>query len=196
MPRTVPSALQYSMTGDDMINLCPDARLIKYPQLDGLTHIDQAFIDEDGKEHTKLIILYLLTSPSSGHWVCLFRRPDGNGLTYFDSYGSPIDEPLEHLSDRDRIRVDEETDKLCSLLDNPSPCTFWNVRIQQSNTETCGMHVSHRLRHDDYTDPEYLHAMKNSCALKKCTPDELVASYCIPRLGLGSGYARGLRPRG
>lgn len=168
-----------------MAALNPDAKIIAYPALDGAASIDDAFGGSD-----KLIILYLLHSEHSGHWVCLHR--DARGVIhYFDSYGRTVDEPLGSISMKKRVQLDEEQDQLHRLLDGPTVrCVYFNRKLQGATTETCGMHVSCRLNNAHLSDIEFMRMMTAASKKYGLSFDELVAR-CTARAGIGARASAG-----
>ena len=73
---------KYPLSGLEMEQLNPDAKILNYTQLYDYNNVKQLF----GK-YKKLIILYLIQNERSGHWTCLFKNK--SGIHFFDSYGVP-----------------------------------------------------------------------------------------------------------
>ncbi len=164
--------LHYPLSGAQMIELNPDAKMIVYSDLNKVFNINDLF-----KNTKKLIILYLLQSKDSGHWVTLFKNGDGN-FHYFDSYGEPEDEHLDNLTHYQRVEFNEKQNRLKILLENYD-VIYNNVRLQRSGTATCGMFVTHRLHNYKLNDIMYINFfVKNGIS----DPDLFVANYVLKLL--------------
>ena len=164
---------QYPLNVNDMLKLNKDAKLITYDYLNKVFNIDDMFKDTD-----KLIILYLLKNEYSGHWCCLFKNKKTGLYEFFDSYGKPEDTVLDNLSILQRIKFNEEQDRLRLLLRNKI-VIYNNVVFQGKNTKTCGCHCTFRLHNYDKTLDEYIKIFtKNNIK----NPDNFVASYCLKLL--------------
>lgn len=167
--------LNYPLSSDEMVTLNPDAKLIIYTDLNKCFDIEDMFKDTD-----KLIILYLLQSKTSGHWVCLFKSPvpGDHGKMYFnffDSYGVPEDEQLDRLTHRQRVEFNERQDRLRLLL-RKHLVIYNNVCLQGPHTDTCGMFVTNRLHHSDLTAEQYVQMLLNKDVKD---PDKYVAEYVL-----------------
>lgn len=166
--------LNYPLSADQMLYLNPDAKLIIYTELNKCFNIEDLFKDTD-----KLIILYLLQSKTSGHWVCLFKSPDPKSdkmyFNFFDSYGVPEDEQLDRLTHGQRVEFNEKHDRLRLLLRNHL-VIYNNVCLQGPNTDTCGMFVTHRLHYSELTAEQYVRMLLNNNVKN---PDVFVAEYTL-----------------
>jgi len=160
-----------SLSGHEMLKLNPDARLLKYTDLYKYDNIADVFGDKK-----KVILLYLLQSDYSGHWVCLFLNH--KGLNFYDSYGVPYDYQLDVLTREKRKQLHEEKDYLSKLL-KPYPVYFNEITYQGKGTETCGCFVTHRLHNYHLTDGEYLDSLKKRNVKN---PDKFVADYCFNKI--------------
>jgi len=163
--------LHYSLNGNEMEELNPNSKLLKYTDLYNYDNIEQLFNDCD-----KVIILYLLKSEYEGHWVCLFKNK--NGYHFFDSYGHPYDYEIDRLSPKEKQQLHEEKDQLKYLLLNKQ-VDYNHIKYQDNDTETCGCFVSHRLNNYKLSNKEYLDLF-----IKKniSNPDLFVAKYCFNKL--------------
>lgn len=160
--------LKYPLNGFEMMQLNPDAKLIKYDELNKVFDIDDLF-----KKTNKLIILYLLQSKTSGHWVCLIKKDDH--FCFFDSYGVPEDKQLDYLSFRQRAEFNEKQKRLKILL-HDHLVIYNNVCLQAHGTDTCGMFVTHRLHNSDLDDVEYIGIFTKN---RVDYPDIYVADYVL-----------------
>jgi len=159
--------LKYSLTGQDMIKLNKDTLLMVYTDLYKFDDLKVLFDSYD-----KIIILYLLQSKNSGHWICLFKNKEGYNL--FDSFGAPADFILDLLTKKQRNELNQKTDylyKLCKKYD----IKHNKIIYQNKNTNVCGCFVSHRLHNYHLNNFEYLNIyIKNNIK----NADLFVAKYC------------------
>ena len=78
-----------SMSDDDIkFYLGKDAPILKYNELSKYKTIEKLL----PKHKSFFILLYPVTSDSSGHWVSLTRFK--NTIEYYDGYGGIIDDPI------------------------------------------------------------------------------------------------------
>ena len=167
--------LKYSLNGEEIGYLNPDANIILYTQLNTLNDIDEIFKNSD-----KVIILYLLQSKRSGHWVTIFKNRKKKIIEFFSSYGVPPDAELDLLTKEQRKELNQKTNKLKQLCDKYRGIVFYNnICYQKPNTTTCGCWVTHRLLLSHLDDYEYLNFfIKNDIK----NADLFVAEYCYKRL--------------
>lgn len=165
--------LEYPLSGEEMLQLNPGARLIPYNNLSNITSIEEVF-----KNSNKVIILYLLQSKTSGHWVCLFKNEQG--YNFFDSYGHIMDYEINNLTVSQRQDFDEKKDRLKYLL-RYEDVIYNDDKFQQKGTMTCGCFVSHRLNNYLMTDKVYCAELK-----KIRNPDLFVADYCLRKFKSGT----------
>jgi hypothetical protein len=163
--------LYYPLSGFEMLQLNPDAKLISYAQLNDVFTPTELF-----GNYKKIIILYLLNSKQSGHWVCLFLN--NQGIQFFDSYGKLPDTEIDNLTPRQREEYNQQRNRLKIILSNYD--VYYNDKcLQKKGTQTCGCFVSHRLINYHLTDNEYIDAFKD---YKIKDPDEFVSTYCLNKL--------------
>jgi hypothetical protein len=162
----------YPLNGFEIQKLNPDAKIITYDQLDKIFNIDELFNNTN-----KIIILYLLTSKSSGHWVTLFRNEFG--INFFDSYGHKPDYQIDCLTDAQLKDFNEKKSRLLTLLNRDCDYIYYNdFRLQGKDTMTCGCFVSHRLNNAELSDENYISLFKEYVK----NPDDFVALYCLKKL--------------
>lgn len=147
----------YALSETDIREIIPTLKIIAYPDLLGATSIDDV-LDEKGR----LMLLYLTTSKSNGHWVCLLRPRKTPGIIeYFDPYGKyEPDEESEWLSKQELNEFGQSTFHLSKLLESSPYKIIYNTypfqKLKRDNN-TCGRHCTCRLyfKHlniDEYTD--------------------------------------------
>ena len=163
----------YALSNDD-INaiLSPGTAIWTYPDLANMTTIDDCF-DELGR----CIILYLTNGPSSGHWICMWKK--GNRINYFDPYGDPPEEPRETVGGA----WGQAEPYLTYLMRQSGRPIYYNVHQYQSDRKdvaTCGRHCVARLICKDMGDKKYYDLIKNS----KQSPDQFVTNLTSQYLGI------------
>ena len=77
-----------SLDDDDVRHYLPDARILKYNELVKYKTIESLL----PKHKSYVILLFPVTSETSGHWVALTRF--NNTIEYSDSYGNRPDVPF------------------------------------------------------------------------------------------------------
>ena len=125
-----------------------------YPELQECGSVDDMF-DELGR----CIVLYLVNGPTSGHWVCLWRK--GNRINYFDSYGDPPETPREAVGGA----YDQQEPYLMNLLQNSGCKVYYNSHPYQSDradVATCGRWCVARLLLKDQSDKRFYDIIKHS----------------------------------
>lgn len=161
------NSLKYiPMDGSEMMEYNPDARLMRYSDLYNFDNIDDVF-----GHHNKIVLLYLMDTPNSGHWTGL--KKDGDTIMFFDSYGFKIDEEQKYPLDKIKIITGQTYPYLSDLLKNSN----YNVirspyKLQGKGTQTCGRYVSLFLMNDLNPNEfynKYFRGVKN--------PDDLIIKY-------------------
>jgi len=142
----------YALSNDDIQAILePDTKIFSYPNFNQMSHIDEAF-DQFGR----CIFLFLTTSKTSGHWLCMFKK--GNSIYYFDSYGDPPDAQREWLSQDELDALDESEPRLTQLLSASGYKVFYSTFKYQSDKRdinSCGRWVVARLICKDMTDLQF-----------------------------------------
>ena len=77
-----------SLDDDDVRHYLPDARILKYSELSKFKTIEQLL----PKHKSYVILLFPVSSETSGHWVALTRF--NKSIEYSDSYGNRPDVPF------------------------------------------------------------------------------------------------------
>lgn len=134
-------------------------------QLGSIEHVDDLF-DAQGR----CILLYTPHDPTSGHWVCLIRRPDC--IEYFDSYGDKPD-IADDLGDQPPL--------LTRLLKEAGMPVFYNTKQfqkERGDVATCGRHVICRLLYAPKSIDQYAAAVAKS----GLTPDDFVSGLTYDKL--------------
>jgi len=144
--------------GDIRRILGSDTSIMTYPMLKDLTDIDQCF-DRKGR----CIILFLTTSPTEGHWVCLLRRP--KGIEYFDPYGETPEAMKDSMPTSLLASLDERQPYLSNLLRGKGMPVYYNTHSFQqdkSRVNTCGRHCVVRCLFSSFPLQKYYDAIKKT----------------------------------
>jgi len=154
-----------------MMHLNPDTLLITYDELNNVFDIMDLF-----KYTNKIILLYLLFSDTSGHYVCLFLNDEG--LNFYDDYGLMPDAELYDLTLQERRKYNERADRLTLLL-SKYKVIYNKKKLQKPDTLVCGCYVSHRLNNSEIPQNEYI---KRLISVSGGNTDLYVAKWCLERL--------------
>jgi hypothetical protein len=167
----------------DIQKLLPGVPVITYPELEGKQHIEQV-LGPDGR----LVLLFLTTGLSEGHWVGIWRR--GNTLCFFDSYGLAPDDERRWISGSKLVELHEDRPLLKNLFADAKARGFTTTfsrdhyQNESNNVETCGRHVAVRLNHADLSDGEYRTLIEQTARDHNASsPDEVVLNLTEPVLG-------------
>ena len=116
-------------------------------ELGGVSDINQLF-DTQGRS----VLLYTPEDPTSGHWVCMMRRPDS--IYYWDPYGEKPDIP-EDLGGQPPV--------LTQILKASGMPVFYNshqYQSQRGDVATCGRWCAARLHYKDLSEKEFQSIVK------------------------------------
>jgi hypothetical protein len=142
---TVSQDPSYSLSGREMQNLLPEARLHLFRDLRKLGSLDELL----GPGGTA-IILYEL-EPGKGHWTLVFKRPD-KVIECFDSLGFVPDDEIGFIPKRFREESRQENTHLLNLLaDVPDRIEYNEKELQRDapGVNTCGRWCVYRVAHRD-----------------------------------------------
>ena len=168
---------EYSLTNDDINRvLDPPTTIWTYPQFSSMDSIEDCF-DSLGR----CVFLYLTTSPTSGHWVCMFKR-NNNTIEYFDSYGEKPEQPKTWISREQNEQLGQSEPVLMKLLKESRNRIYYNTFPYQKNkedTNTCGRWCLARLICKDFSNQQFFNLVKGSGK----SPDDWVAGFIYELLG-------------
>jgi hypothetical protein len=145
-----------------------------YPDLANMRSIDECF-DSQGR----CILLFLTSSPTSGHWCCLLKKADG--IHFFDPYGDKPEEQLENVPQSRLEAMDELQPYLSELLKGSGKPIFYNTHAFQkssSSINTCGRHCVARCLYAPYSLAKY----KKIVASSGMSPDDFVSGLTFDKL--------------
>lgn len=170
----------YSLGDGDIHKMIPTLKIIPYPELLNYDDIHDA-LDEKGR----LMILYLTTSQTSGHWVCLLKQKR-NGkeyIEYFDPYGKyKPDEESKWLSEDQLEEYGQDTKHLTKLLrDSGLKITYNRAPFQskKENINTCGRWTTARLYFKHLNLPQFTKMVQGS----GMNPDDFVCKLTYGMIG-------------
>jgi len=167
---------QYALSDSDLRELLGnDIPIIPYPELKNVSDIDDVF-DEKGR----CMILFLNSSPTSGHWCCMIRRPDS--IEFFDPYGESPNHVVDDVPMPFLKKLDMDKPYLTKLLRAKGlPVYYNNCQFQKDNRSiaTCGRHCAVRLFYAPYSLPEYYSIVEKS----KMSPDLFVSGVTYKKIG-------------
>lgn len=143
--------MNYSLTGEDMQKINPDAKIYTYDQLRNFRRLE----DLINPCHNKVILLYKMGEDNGsifGHWVglSLLNRNGKPRLCYMDSYGKYdggfIDDVLKYVP-KDYIEQSKQTHNYLSELIRRSPINDihynqYDYQSPSNQVSTCGRYCS------------------------------------------------------
>jgi hypothetical protein len=172
----------YSLSNDDINEILePDTKIISYPKFCEMSSIDEAF-DEIGR----CVFLFLTESESSGHWLCMFKRPN-NTIEYFDSYGGKPEAQREWLSQEQLDDLGEGEPCLMNLLKASGAKVYYNtVKYQKDKDDinTCGRWITARLICKDMSNQQFYNMVQEQMKeMGVKSPDDWVSLFTHSLLG-------------
>jgi hypothetical protein len=169
------NVIAYSLSDTDINKILhPRTNIFTYPDLDMMNTIDEAF-DTEGR----CMMLYPTTSETSGHWVCMIKRP--KEIEFFDPYGKVPDSELKWISSEKRREFNMEQPTLTRLFKESGERIVYNSHDFQKDkmdVNTCGRHCVVRLYYKDMSLADYIKIIKSS----GLSPDEFVAGLTYLKL--------------
>ena len=167
---------QYPLSDKDLKELLGDnIKIITYPMLKNMQSIDECF-DDMGR----CILLFLTTSPTSGHWCCLLKKP--TGIEFFDPYGEAPEDQKDFIPKSMLETLDESRPDLSNLLKASGVPVVYNKKQLQKDSmsiSTCGRHCTVRCLYAPYTLDKYISIIKKS----GLSPDDFVTGITYRKLG-------------
>lgn len=164
-------AIEHPLTdGDIRLLLGHNTAILTYPKLAAAKSIDDV-LDANGR----LVLLYLTTSMSSGHWCAVFRRNE-NELEFFDPYGGGIDQQFDYIPDDMELALGQSTRYLTHLLNHASDSGYkvrhnpYRFQELKRGVNSCGRWVAARLLHSDLS----IHEFKTLVERSGVSPDTFV----------------------
>ena len=151
-------SIGYPLSETDIQQLLGGTSVLRYPELEGMSSINEA-LDDAGR----CIILYLTQNADTGHWVSLLKRGDKT-IEYFDPYGGyKPDGERKWLSEAKLKELGQDEPILTRLLkgykviSNP-----YHFQKEGGDVNTCGRHCCMRLISAKLSLPEYKAMIESS----------------------------------
>ena len=166
----------YALSDEDIRKILgEDIKILTYADLAKVDNINEIF-DRKGR----CILLYLTMSESSGHWVCLLRKP--TYIEYFDPYGEVPNEPLETLNPIKRYAFGESKPYLTNLMKESGSAVIYNTfpfQKDRADVNTCGRHSVVRCLYAPYSLEQY----KKVIDMSGMSPDNFVSALTAQMIG-------------
>ena len=178
---SAPAGKSYALSAADIQRILePDTKIFTYPAFAQMTHIDEAF-DPLGR----CVFLFLTDSPTSGHWLCMFKRK--GHIEYFDSYGEKPDAQRKWLSQERLEELDEGRPFLTELLRRSRYRVYANnhaFQTDKGDVNTCGRWCVARLICKDLSNEQFYHEVRRDMRARGITtPDAWVTDFTADILG-------------
>jgi len=166
---------RYPLSDADIRRLLgADIAIHNYPDLKSMGSVDQLF---DGKG--RAVLLYPNSSPTSGHWVALIKRP--TEIEFFDPYGEAPDTQNDELPTEYLAGLGAAEPHLTRLLRASGKRVIYNTHAFQKDRgdiATCGRHAVTRLLYAPYSLDRYKKVLDSS----GLPADDFVAGLTYDRL--------------
>lgn len=153
----------------------PDAKIIKYDDLNDLTSIEELL--PSNKSYAIMLVEH---APNNGHWLALSRYDDI--IEHFCSYGSKPDEYLKWNNETTNEKLGQGRKRLTELLNNYSGEVVYNpieYQLDARDIQTCGRHDVYRIQkllNDNMDLDQYYQHMKDMKNKIGGSFDDVVAS--------------------
>ena len=151
-----------------------DISIVTYPELAKMKSIDDIFDDKG-----RCILLYLTSSPTSGHWVCLLNKK--RGIEFFDPYGEAPEEAKDSADPSLLAQLDQKQPYLTALMRKSGRPVFYNTypfQVDKKGVNTCGRHAVVRCLYAPYSLQKYKSVIKSS----GLSPDNFVSGVTYDKL--------------
>lgn len=128
--------------GDNELNkILDNPKIMKYSELSNYNNIEDIL----PYDYSYVILLWEQV-PNIGHWTALLRY--GDIIEYYDSYGKPLEFPLNYSKDNNAY-LNQYPNLLKRLLNKAPFKIIYNSKQVQSdnlNIKTCGRHIANRIK--------------------------------------------------
>ena len=161
----------YSLSDSDIRDILGDISIITYPELAQMESIDECF-DSKGR----CILLFLTSSPTSGHWCCMLNKKDK--IVFFDPYGDAPEKQKEGANPALLEQMDQRQPHLTDLMRASGRPVYYNTYDYQKegyDVNTCGRWCVARCLYASKSD-EYFHKLIMDAEKKGIPPDEFVSA--------------------
>ena len=145
-------------------------RILTYPDLKNLRSIDECFDDQG-----RCILLFLTSSPTEGHWVCMLRKK--KGIEFFDPYGDSPEEVKDDIPRTRREMLDMNQPYLTRLMKASGLPVYYNTypfQQDKASVNTCGRWCVARCLYAPKS-LDYFHKVVMKAKAKGMSPDDFVS---------------------
>jgi hypothetical protein len=151
------------LSDDDLRTLLGrNLAIMRYPDLQRAEHVEDV-LDDEGRA----LILYLIDSPNSGHWQCVYTTGPKH-LAFFDSYGMRPDKAFGWTTDEEEQALGQTRHELTRLLKD-AVARGWDVKYNThcyqskvGDIATCGRHCAVRIMLRDLSAIDYFQLVTNN----------------------------------
>ena len=176
MDALVKQIYRVDLTLDDVQALTRHkANIIMY---DDLT-IDDNILNVIGSSNRAILLFPTESGSPNGHYLCLIYYKDIRTLLHFDSYGLDVQQELKYSTSK-HVQRNTLGYLYNKLRANNVKVIFNTYKYQQmiNGMNTCGRHISVRLRFHYLNNNEYARLMLN----QSNSPDYLVSIITLLKL--------------
>lgn len=167
--------------------------VLKYPDLKYMNNLNDLFEESSSDyrllrpqydfDHNTCILLYM-SRPNFGHWCSITRKVDldvGTRLRidFLDSYGTIIDDQLDHINQDFRDESDQNKAYLCKLLSNFNGDVHYNsIQLQKldGKSSTCGRYAALFLKYNQIPVERFAELLKKASKKSNISVDDLVTA--------------------
>jgi hypothetical protein len=167
----IDSAEAVDLTTEMVVDICNgQVNIFIYHELADISNIAELF-----KDDYPCILLYELQAKNVGHWVCLTKKD--NEISYFDSYGYPVDWALR-LSKLNQMPyltklLQKAIQEGVHLEQNTS-----RLQILDGAVNTCGRWSAIRAVFHQLSNQKFARLFQTRLTLT--TPDQIVTLMTLP----------------
>jgi hypothetical protein len=147
----VPGPVSKALSASEVQEIASGCKIVRYPDLAEYP----TWAALMGSTH-KVAVLFLVSSPTDGHWIALFDAPDGPHV--FDPLGVALDAEREYISTGAAAALGETRPQFARLLRTaPGKARVSRAKFQRDapGVNTCGRWSGLRLRQRAMTDPTF-----------------------------------------
>lgn len=152
------------LTGDDIKKWIPNVNLMKYSNFRFYKELPRL----------PIVVLYEV-KPNFGHWVLIFKSPEG--IEHFDSYSYKPDDEFSFIPKDFRKVSGQDNKYLLNLLSKRDDINYNQYKFQADGGDiaTCGRWAILRYLFKDLTIDEFARMISRTTNQLNITPDELVS---------------------
>lgn len=153
----VDGPISKALSSAEVQEIASGCRIVRYPDL--AEYASWAALMGTGH---KVAVLFLVSSPTDGHWIALFDGPDGPHV--FDPLGVALDAEREYISTGAAAALGESEPQFSRLLKTASgKAHVSRAKFQRDapGVNTCGRWSGLRLRQRGMTDPAFQAFVQN-----------------------------------